>query len=485
MDKMEKSDRIRQLATEFLLDFDPAALKQIDLYFDKLKFEESSKLEVNFGLALPPHMRRKILQDIGVTELNAPVVSERFFPYLVLLEKVTQKIDLDNSAVSKDEIANLIREESRNLKLFDYEIQKLLDTLPHWFESVSKKRVVQFNPSQICRFNEQSKDSSSDVQVDFKGIIGKSEKMHSVFDCLKRISSSNLSILIQGESGTGKELVAHAVHTMSDRSSGNFIPVNCGALPDSIIESELFGYEKGAFTGAAATKKGYFEIADGGTLFLDEITETSLHTQVKLLRALQEKSFFRVGGIKPIKVDTRIIAATNQDTSELIKSSGFRHDLYYRINEMTINLPPLRERLEDLRELCCHFLEKFAVENSLEVPKVSDEAFDTMLSYRWPGNIRELENALKRALVMSDGVIMPAHLPQNIVSSSKSEPKYCPGKSLREMLEEAEMKIISEALCNNGYNITRTAQKLLVTRRTLQRKMSQYAMVRPEGLSRR
>ncbi|HPT46381.1 MAG TPA: sigma 54-interacting transcriptional regulator [Candidatus Rifleibacterium sp.] len=305
--------------------------------------------------------------------------------------------------------------------------------------------------------------------------MGHSEPMRSMFACLKKISSSNLSILIQGESGTGKELVAHAIHSLSERASASFIPVNCGALPDSIIESELFGHEKGAFTGAASQKMGYFEIAHQGTIFLDEITETSLNTQVKLLRVLQEKQFYRVGGTRPVAADCRIIAATNRDTLEMARTGAFRHDLFYRINEMTISLPPLRERKEDLPALVEHFLEKFAAQNNRPAPRLSPHTWKTLQNYNWPGNIRELENALKRAVVLADELIEPGHLPSAITSAATLNDYQAPmpaDGSLEELLQGAERQILAAQLQRHAYNVSKTAAALKISRRTLQRKMS-------------
>jgi transcriptional regulator with PAS, ATPase and Fis domain len=270
------------------------------------------------------------------------------------------------------------------------------------------------------------------------------------------------------------------VHSISDRSAKNFIPVNCGALPDSIIESELFGYEKGAFTGASYQKKGYFEIAGDGTIFLDEISETSLNTQVKLLRVLQEKQFYRVGGTQPVKIDARVIAATNRNLLEHVKNGSFRHDLYYRINEMTITLPPLRERKVDLPLLTKHFIKTFAKQNAKPTPKLSDKADQLIKKYNWPGNIRELENALKRAVVLAEDVIEPCHFPAIIRDFEIINPQFVdeldknsPG-SLEAKLNRAEKMIILKALAENDNNVSKTAQELEISRRTLQRKIKHH-----------
>jgi transcriptional regulator with PAS, ATPase and Fis domain len=275
--------------------------------------------------------------------------------------------------------------------------------------------------------------------------------------------------------------VAHAIHSLSNCAGKSFIPVNCGALPDSIIESELFGHEKGSFTGAEFQKKGYFEIADGGTIFLDEITETSLNTQVKLLRVLQEKQFYRVGGTKPVKVNARIIAATNREILDLVKNGTFRHDLYYRINEMTINLPSLQERKSDLPLLTRHFINKFAGQNGKPMPTMSKKAEEIIAKYNWPGNIRELENALKRAVVLAENIIEPEHFPaiikdycENRQAGAENKAELPDSGSLEERIQKAERQIIVSALKAHDYNVSKTADSLEISRRTLQRKIKQY-----------
>lgn len=478
---MPNSEQLKDLAGDFLAQFAPDGLKQIDMLFEQLKFDAPAKIETNFGLAMPPEMRRKILSDIGIAKVHAPPVSERYVPYLMLLNKLIEQHQQDLHQISREEIVGFIWQEGRRLRLFEYEIQQLIDTIPDWLQKVSQKCFVELTPANICEVDTAEKPSLTG-NISFNGIIGQSEKMLSMFNCLSRISSSNLSILIQGESGTGKELVAHAIHKLSDRTGKNFIPVNCGALPDSIIESELFGYEKGAFTGADFQKKGYFEIADGGTIFLDEITETSLNTQVKLLRVLQEKQFYRVGGTTPVKVSARIIAATNRDILDLVKAGTFRHDLYYRINEMTINLPSLRERKVDLPLLTQHFIASFARQNGKTAAKLSPEAEKLLQKYNWPGNIRELENALKRAVVLADDLIEPEHFPAAVRETdalvSKSEVGIEVGAtgsgSLEKRLEKAEVQILLAALRENSFNVSKTADALEISRRTLQRKIKQF-----------
>ncbi len=478
---MTKSENLKELTGDFLAQFSPAVLKQVDALFEQLKSDSASKLAVNFGLAMPPEMRRRILADIGLEDDAAPQIADRHLPYLMVMKQLVEKFGDQADSVAKEEVATFVWQEGRRLRLFENEIQQLVDFLPAWFSNIARKRVIEFSPARVCSVEADPAEETTvnTAEISFNGIIGKSETMRSMFACLKRISGSSLSVLIQGESGTGKELVAHAIHSLSDRAGQSFIPVNCGALPDSIIESELFGYEKGAFTGAAAQKKGYFEIAHQGTIFLDEITETSLNTQVKLLRVLQEKQFYRVGGTKPVAVDCRIIAATNRDMLEMVKGGSFRHDLYYRINEMTISLPPLRQRKDDLCLLVNHFLKSFAAQNRCQAPTIAPAAWKILNDYNWPGNIRELENALKRAVVLADGVIMPEHFPAAILENTKQQDtRHAVPETgtLDEMLSHAEREILDTQLAKYGYNVSKTADALQVSRRTLQRKIKQLGL---------
>lgn len=478
---MKKNDHLKELAGDFISQFSPAVLQQVDALFEQLKTDSSSKLAANFGLAMPPEMRRRVLYDIGIEDAGAPQIADRHLPYLIVMKKLVEHFGDNAELTDKSLLAALIWKEGKKLKLFENEIQQLVDFLPAWFEKISRKKTVELSPARVCSVDNapEAGDDSSTGPIAFSGIIGKSETMQSMFTCLKKISASDLSILIQGESGTGKELVAHAIHSLSDRAGQSFIPVNCGALPDSIIESELFGYEKGAFTGAAQQKKGYFEIADRGTIFLDEITETSLNTQVKLLRVLQEKQFYRVGGTRPVAVDCRIIAATNRSIDEMVKCGSFRHDLYYRINEMTISLPPLRDRKEDLPLLAGHFLKNFSSQNKQKTRTISPDAWRILKNYDWPGNIRELENALKRAAVLADSVIEPQHFPPAVTDGAqqpgrKSEPIR--DGTLEELLAEAEKEILAAQLRKHSNNVSKTADALQISRRTLQRRIKQLGL---------
>jgi len=305
----------------------------------------------------------------------------------------------------------------------------------------------------------------------FEDIIGKSEPMQGLFEMISTVADTSATVLITGETGTGKEMVARAIHTHSSRRYGPFVAVSCSALPDTLLESELFGYEKGAFTGAERTKKGRFELAHGGTLFLDEIGDVSLKTQVKLLRALQEKSFRRLGGTDLIEVNIRLIAATNRDLVKAIEQNAFRSDLYYRLNVVNLHLPPLRDRKEDIRLLVAHFMNKYNVEFNKKFDRVEDEALALMMDYHWPGNVRELENVIERAVVIDQGPEVKAkHLPFCSVQP--------PPTSAVHTLEEVEKQHILSMLERHQWNIAKTSRELNIDRTTLHKKIKKLGLER-------
>jgi DNA-binding NtrC family response regulator len=307
-------------------------------------------------------------------------------------------------------------------------------------------------------------------QYRFENIITKSSKMQRLIELIKVVGKSNATVLITGESGTGKELVARAIHSQSHRHNKPFIAVSCAALPESILESELFGHEKGSFTGAYAQKKGKFEFANGGTLFLDEVGEMSANIQVHLLRVLEEKEFTRVGGNELIRADVRVISATNKDLRKAIEKQEFREDLYYRLNVVNIELPPLRERREDIPLLAEHFLNKFASENRKQVTGFSPDATEFLLDYEWPGNVRELENAIERAVILAkDSLVTVADLPGKSMSSAYST---APRKNLKEVERDHILNILRET----GKNYSEAARILGITRMTLYRKAKEYGL---------
>ena len=316
-------------------------------------------------------------------------------------------------------------------------------------------------------------------EYSFAGIIGQSKKMQELFAVIRSLAETDVSVLIQGETGTGKELIAKAIHYNSQRKDKRFLAVNCGALASTLLESELFGHEKGAFTGAVTQKQGIFEVAEGGTLLLDEIGEIPPSTQVKLLRVLNDGELHRVGGTTALKVDVRIIAATNRNLEELVQKGSFRDDLYYRLKVFPVTVPPLRERMEDIPALAAHFIEKWSHTAKNSIKEISSQAMAHLLSYRWPGNVRELENTLQRLLVICKGDTLDVQdLPPDIKGTqSENHEKSLDLKSIsRESGEIIETKAIVEALSSSGGNITRAAKALGVSRATLQNKMKLYGL---------
>jgi DNA-binding NtrC family response regulator len=314
----------------------------------------------------------------------------------------------------------------------------------------------------------------------FHEIVSGSAEMEEVINTAGRAARSKATVLVRGESGTGKELIARAIHYTSPRKDNTFVAVNCAALSENLLESELFGHEKGAFTGADRQRVGRFEQADGGTLFIDEVGDIPLSTQVKLLRVLQEREFERVGGNKTIKVDVRVIAATSKDLEEMVENDEFREDLFYRLNVISIRIPPLRERRSDISPLISHFISRYAVENDKEIEGVSKEAMDVLMKYDYPGNVRELENAIERSVVMARGTLITAEdLPVHIRSTrGESESSYSniEGKFLPEMVENLERHLIADALEESDGNQSKAAELLGISERNLRYKLKKYNM---------
>src|SRR3989440_9820547 len=310
-------------------------------------------------------------------------------------------------------------------------------------------------------------------RYNFENIVGKSEVMLKIFDLVAQVAPSRSTILLQGESGTGKELIAKALHANSPRKNRPFVPVNSGSMPTDLLESTLFGHVKGAFTSAIASKKGLFEIADGGTIFLDEIGTMSLETQSKILRVLQDKRFMHLGGVHEVQVDVRVIAATNIDLRTLVREGRFREDLFYRLNVITVDLPPLRSRTEDILLLVNHFLIKFAAENSKPVRQISPEALRPIMDCGWPGNVRELENVIERAVVLSNGPVIGIDLlPDHIVGRGSGKLlEHRPDASLFEIIEDCERRIILDMLEKCAWNQTEAAERFHIPLSTLNQKI--------------
>ena len=314
-----------------------------------------------------------------------------------------------------------------------------------------------------------------ETQTRYQSLIGESSAMHEIYNLIEMVASSDATVLLMGESGTGKELVAKAIHQKSGRADSPFVPVNCGALPDNLLESELFGYERGAFTGAMHTKVGRFELAHGGTLFLDEVGELSLKSQVDFLRVLETKEFRRLGGTKLIKVDTRIIAATNRNLAEAVKDGRFREDLYYRLNVVPIQLPPLRDRADDVALLAEQFLGEFTTQHHRDPKELSREAMRLLRLYAWPGNIRQLRNVIERCVVtVRDRVITPEHLPEEIQASREEVRTML--VTLGSSLEEIEKTVIKRTLAEVTNHREKAAKLLGISLRALQYKIKEYGI---------
>jgi two-component system, NtrC family, response regulator PilR len=311
-------------------------------------------------------------------------------------------------------------------------------------------------------------------QYTFSEIVGTSDSLQQIFTLVQKVAGTNANVLIQGESGTGKELVARAVHLNSTRSSEPFLAVNCGALPESLLESELFGHTKGAFTGAVNEKKGLFRSASGGTLFLDEIGEMPLALQVKLLRALQEHEVTPVGASTAVKFDARIIAATNRNLEEEVKENRFREDLFYRLNVIEMSVPPLRERIEDIPLLAKHFVAKSARNQNSSEKSISADAMAALANYGWPGNVRELENAIERAFILSGDEIDVESLPQKVLKGAERSFKTRDSERFRPTLEEMERRYLIEILGSVGEDKAKAANILGIDLSTLYRKLKRY-----------
>ena len=313
-------------------------------------------------------------------------------------------------------------------------------------------------------------------------IIGKSERIQKVLDLITQVAASRATILITGESGTGKELVAKTIHAMSPRADRTFVPVNTGSMPVDLLESTLFGHVKGAFTSAISTKRGLFEVADQGTIFFDEIGTVGVETQAKLLRVIQEREFMRLGGTETLKVDVRILAATNSDLRKLVLEGKFREDLYYRLNVITVALPPLRDRKEDIPQLVEHFLKRFSEENTRSGLQFSPEAMKIIMDYDWPGNVRELENAVERAVVLATGAtlgpeILPDQLFQNGAHGSAPSPmEDWEGRSLFEIVESCERRIIVDMLQRTKWSQTDAAERFKIPLSTLNQKIKRLGI---------
>lgn len=355
---------------------------------------------------------------------------------------------------------------------YDQDLQLFRVVATMFAQAIRVKQLIEAERQRLLDENIHLKEELRE-RYDFSHIIGTSGPMRQVFEQITRVASANTTVLIRGESGTGKELIAHAIHYSSTRAKKPFIKVSCAALPDSLIESELFGYEKGAFTGATARKKGRFELADGGTVFLDEIGDINLSTQVKLLRVLQDREFERLGGTESVKANVRLVAATNSDLETAIAAGTFREDLHYRLNVFTIFVPPLRERKTDILLLADHFLEKYAIEHGKSIKRISTPAIDMLMAYHWPGNVRELQNIIERAVLVCDtNVVHGHHLPPTLQTSEASG--TVSDTSLAEAVAAYEKDLIQDALKTTRGNRVKAAKLLDSTDRIISYKVRKY-----------
>jgi len=444
--------------------------------------------EVAYGMAEEAKRRGKYKLGEGVTgkvvKIGEPAVIPKIDEDPLFLNKTRARGDISRKDISfvsvpvklGSEVLGAISIDRAFSKDTDYSQDvRLLTILAAMMAQLVKLRKILEDEEHLLTENIILKDELKE-KYNIHNMIGNSSAMQLVYENIIQVANSNATVLIHGESGTGKELVAHAIHYNSPRAQKPFIKLNCGAIPENLIESELFGYEKGAFTGAIDRKKGKFELADGGTMFLDEIGELPLNLQVRLLRVLQEKEIERVGGIKTIKINVRIIAATNRNLEEEIAKSRFREDLYYRLNVFPIYIPPLRERKTDILLLAEHFLQKYAKENNKKIVRISTLAIDLLNSYHWPGNVREIQNCMERAVLICDSdTIQSTHLPPTLQRADTATDMR-ETLSLAHQIEHFEKELIIDALKKSRGIKSKAAKYLSTTERILGYKMRQYGV---------
>jgi Nif-specific regulatory protein len=442
-------------------------------------------IEAAYGLSTSQQAKGKYKLGEGiigkVVEMSRPVVIEKISKSSLFLNKTKQELYKDGKELSFTCVP--IIDDGRvtgtlsvtriyNPHITFEEDTRLLSIIGSMIVRTARQRQERLEEMETLK----QKNLELETQLSSNkslNMIGNSGKMRDVYALVQMVGKTNSTVLIRGESGVGKELVADAIHEASTRKGKSFIKVNCSALPESLIESELFGHEKGAFTGADTQRKGRFEMANGGTIFLDELGDIPLSTQVKLLRMIQQREFERVGGTQTIKSDVRIVAATNRNLEEMIKSEDFREDLYYRINVFPIYIPSLRERRDDIPLLVDHFIGKFNKENSTKIKRITTSALDMLMVYGWPGNIRELENCIERACILStDNVIHSYNLPPSLQTADSTNTLAKGGMVYT--VEQVEKQLIREALTTTKGNITKAAEDLKVTERMLGTRLKKY-----------
>jgi Nif-specific regulatory protein len=447
----------------------------------------SSKINIEVAYGLTYEQKERGEYKIGegiigeVVKTGEPVIISHISDEPRYLNKTRSTIKLrdDDSFIcvpikAKNEIIGTlsIKLKFKPERSFHDELQ-LLTIMASIFARLVRSRQDKVEELERLRFQKLREQGLYSYNDRMTSIVGESGKMQAVYDLISRVAMINTTILIRGESGVGKELVAQAIHDQSPRRKKQMIKINCAAIPEMLIESELFGYEKGAFTGADKLHKGRFELAEKSTIFLDEIGDLSANLQVKLLRVLQEKEFQRLGGTETIKADVRVITATNRDLETLMSKNEFREDLYYRLNVFPVFIPPLRERRADIPLLVNHFIEKYKKIHGLEIKRISSTAIDLLMTYHWPGNIRELENCIERASILStDKVIRSHNLPPTLQSAASTQSKVAGG--LEAILENVEKQMLIDALNISKGNISKAAEQLKLTERIIGLRIKKY-----------
>ena len=445
------------------------------------------RVEASDGLERPGSAVRYRLGE-GITgkvvETGRPVVVPRASSEPMLLHRASKRPELPEQELSFVCVPIVLNRKTIGALAIDlkFRAERDYDRSAKFFgvvasmmaQAVKVQRLIEEDRRRLEAENTHLRQELRE-RYDFSNIIGTSGPVRQMYEQVAQVAGTNTTVLIRGESGTGKELIAHAIHYNSLRTKKPFIKVACAALPDTLIESELFGHEKGAFTGAEARKKGRFELAEGGTLFLDEIGDINLSTQIKLLRVLQEREFERVGGVETIRANVRLLAATNKDLEKAITDGTFREDLYYRLNVFMIFVPPLRDRKADLLLLADHFLEKLSHEHNKVIKRISTPAIDMLMSYHWPGNVRELENVLERAVLVCDGQVIHAHhLPPSLQTAESSG--TVTRVSLSDAVDAYEKDLIQDALKTTRGNRAKAARLLDTTERVLNYKVRKLAV---------
>ncbi len=443
--------------------------------------------EIAYGMAEEAKRRGRYKLGEGVTgkviEEGQPAIIPRMHEDPLFLNKTRSRGDLSRKNLSficvpiklGTEVMGAVSVDRAYVEGLDFSLDvRFLAIIAGLIaQTVKLKRILE-TEEHLLTENIILKDELRE-KYNIHNMIGNSSSMQLVYENIIQVARSNATVLIRGESGTGKELVAHAIHYNSPRAQKPFVKINCGAIPENLIEAELFGYEKGAFTGASDRKKGKFELADGGTIFLDEIGELPLNLQVRILRVLQEREFERVGGVKTIKINVRIVAATNRSLEEEIAKNRFREDLYYRLNVFPIYIPPLKERKTDILLLAEHFLNKYAKENNKKITRISTLAIDLLNSYHWPGNVREIQNCMERAVLVCDAdTIQATHLPPTLQRADTVDTRQ--DLSLAHQVENFEKELIIDALKKARGIKSKAAHYLSTTERILGYKMQQYAI---------